>query len=250
MSPELELACSAAREAGELLRTHFGKPLEVDVLKAHDIKLALDVESQKLIEGRILSAFPGHAIFGEEGVAGDSSSDQQWIVDPIDGTVNYYYGIPHFCISIALRQGDKLALGVIYDPIMDEMFVADFEGPATRNGEPMYSSQRTELSEAIVTVGFSKSPESIESGLARYRVIAPRVRKMRMMGSAALAMAYIACGRLDAYIEERISLWDIAAGQVLLERAGGTSILTPTNEKEGAFSIIASNGKISFDGLL
>ena len=104
MSSELELAIQAAREAGELLRANFETELNVDELHDHDIKLALDVESQKLIEKRILETFPSHAIYGEEGIAGDSASETQWIVDPIDGTVNFFYGIPHFCISIAMRQ--------------------------------------------------------------------------------------------------------------------------------------------------
>ncbi|HRQ89029.1 MAG TPA: inositol monophosphatase family protein [Bacteroidia bacterium] len=244
MSPELELACRAAREAGALLRANFETELDVDAMHRHDIKLALDVESQKLIERLILAAFPDHAIYGEEGIAGDQSSDSQWIVDPIDGTVNFFYGIPHFCVSIAMRRGGELKVGAIYDPMMDELYAVDFEGPATRNGQPIRPSTRAELSEAVVTVGFSKSTESIDAGLVRYKSIAHRVRKTRMMGSAALALAYIACGRLDAYIEESISLWDIAAGQLLLERGGGSVVLTPSPENPDKSGIVASNGLI------
>ena len=245
MSPELELACHAAREAGALLRANFETVLSVDALHQHDIKLALDVESQKLIEGRILASFPDHAIYGEEGIAGDQSSDTQWIVDPIDGTVNYFYGIPHFCVSIAMRHSGVLKVGAIYDPMMDEMFAVDGEGPATRNGRPIRPSERTALGEAVVTVGFSKSSDAIDAGLARYQAIAHRVRKTRMMGSAALALAYIACGRLDAYVEESISLWDIAAGQLMLERGGGTVELLASAENPDKSSIIASNGKLN-----
>ncbi len=244
MSPELDLACRAAREAGALLRASFETELDVDVVERHDIKLALDVASQRLIEDLILSAFPDHAIYGEEGIAGDQSSDSQWIVDPIDGTVNFFYGIPHFCVSIAMRRGGELKLGAIYDPMMDELYAVDFEGPATRNGQPIRPSSRSELAEAVVTVGFSKSTESIDAGLARYKAIAHRVRKTRMMGSAALALAYIACGRLDAYIEESISLWDIAAGQLLLERGGGSVVLTPSPGNPDKSGIVASNGRI------
>jgi myo-inositol-1(or 4)-monophosphatase len=248
MSPELELACAAAREAGALLRENFGAEPVVDSLHRHDIKLALDVESQHLIEGRILATFPAHAIYGEEGLAGDQASETQWIVDPIDGTVNYYYGIPHFCVSIAMRRGGELRVGAIYDPILDEMFSVDFEGPATRNGAVIRPSNRAALEESVVTVGFSKSSESIEAGLARYKAIAHRVRKTRMMGSAALALAYIACGRLDAYVEESISLWDIAAGQLMLERGGGSVLLRPTPGKADKWGIVASNGKLPLDG--
>ncbi len=250
MSPELDHACRAAREAGALLRTNFETELDVDALHPHDIKLALDVESQRLIEGLLLAAFPGHAIYGEEGIAGDQGSETQWIVDPIDGTVNYFYGIPHFCVSIAMRRAGELKLGAIYDPMMDELFAVDFEGPATRNGKPIRPSDRTDPAEAVVTVGFSKSSASIDAGLARYQSIAHRVRKTRMMGSAALALAYIACGRLDAYVEESISLWDIAAGQLLLERGGGSVVLTPSAGHPDKSGIVASNGNLDLGGLV
>ena len=247
---DLELTVHAALEAGKLLKAHFGKEAVVDETTHHDIKLALDKESQTLIEGILLGARPGDALYGEEGLAGDPDSDRQWIVDPIDGTVNYYYGIPHFCISIAMRRGGELKVGAIYDPMMDEMFAVDFEGPATRNGKPIRPSDRSALSEAVVTVGFSKSTESIDAGLARYKAIAHRVRKTRMMGSAALALAYIACGRLDAYLEESISLWDIAAGQLMLERGGGSVVLLPSEKNPDKSSIISSNGKLLLDEVI
>ncbi len=248
-SPELNLAMRAAREAGALLRSQFESDLSVDELHDHDIKLALDVESQKLIESRILEAFPSHAIYGEEGIAGDQNSDTQWIVDPIDGTVNYFYGIPHFCVSIAMRRGGELKVGAIYDPMMDEMFAVDFEGPATRNGKPVQPSNRASLSEAVVTIGFSKSKEAIDAGLGRYREVAHRVRKTRMMGSAALALAYIACGRLDAYIEEMISIWDIAAGQLMVERGGGIVTLVTSELNADKSGIISSNGRLDLSGI-
>ncbi len=249
-SPELKTAIAAARQAGALLRENFEQDLAVDEMLRHDIKLALDVESQKLIETRILETFPDQTIYGEEGLAGNQDSDTQWIVDPIDGTVNFFFGLPHFCVSIAMRREGELKIGVIYDPMMDEMFAVDFEGPATRNGKPISPSHRTQLSDSIVTIGFSKSTESIDAGMAKYRNIAHRVRKTRMMGSAALALAYIACGRLDAYIEEMISIWDIAAGQLMLERGGGKVELTPREGSGDKSSIVSSNGKISFEGIL
>tara|TARA_R110000850_G_scaffold30231_19_gene83408 strand:+ start:85 stop:837 length:753 start_codon:yes stop_codon:yes gene_type:complete len=250
MSPELELATKAAREAGALLRENFEGDLDVDEMHTHDIKLALDVETQKLIEERILSTFPDHAIYGEEGIAGDQNSPNQWIVDPIDGTVNFFFGIPHFCVSIAMRQDGELKIGAIYDPMMDEMYAVDFDGPATKNGKPIQPSNRTSLSEAVVTIGFSKSKDAIEAGLSRYGKVAHRVRKTRMMGSAALALAYISCGRLDAYVEEQISIWDIAAGQLMLERGGGLVELTQSSTNPDKSSIISSNGKLSFENIL
>ncbi len=250
MSLELDIAISAARAAGVLLRENFETDLKVDEMHSHDIKLALDVKSQELITDLILDTFPDHAIYGEEGIAGNQDSNCQWIVDPIDGTVNFFYGIPHFCISIAMRKDGDLVIGVVYDPMMDEMYTVDFEGPPTRNGEEIKPSDRSTLGKAVVTIGFSKSKEAMDAGLERYKSIAYRVRKTRMMGSAALALAYIACGRLDASIEEQISIWDIAAGQLLLERGGGSVTLGQSDSDPDKSSIIASNGKLPLDEVL
>jgi len=248
----LETARAAAIQAGTLLRESFHSPREVDELKTYDIKLALDRECQALITTRLLDTFPHHCLLGEEGNDGDESSPWQWIVDPLDGTVNFFYGIPHFCVSIALRHGDNLRLGVIHDPMLDETWTVEAGGTPTLNGNPIRVSSRDQPGDAIVTVGFSKTIESIDHGLARYGRIAHRVRKTRLMGSAALAMAYIACGRLDAYIEEEISLWDIAAGQLLIEAAGGTVILRPCehNAGPGKFSIRASNARLPLAPLI
>jgi len=244
MPTHLEIAESAAREAGQLLRENYGSDLDVDEMAAYDIKLALDVESQELISRILLAAFPDHAIFGEEGIAGQQDSRFQWVVDPIDGTVNYFYGIPHFCISIALRENGELKTGVIYDPMLDELWAVERGGAPTLNGKVIRTSPRTELSEAVVTIGFSKSKASLDAGFERFKEISPKVRKVRILGSAALAMAYIACGRLDAYIEEQISLWDIAAGKLLVEAAGGQVNLIPNATAPGKDSICAFNGKV------
>lgn len=249
MSPELQLTITAAREAGELIRANYESDLVVDEMKAHDIKLDLDVKAQEMITRRILETFPDHAIYGEEGIGGNQASTSQWIVDPIDGTVNFFYGIPHFCVSIALRENGTLKLGAIYDPMLNEMFAVDYEGPATLNGRPIRPSNRSDLGEAIVTIGFSKTRESMDAGLERYRKMAHLVRKTRMMGSAALAMAYISCGRLDAYIEEQISIWDVAAGILLLERGGGLVKLAPSSPDGDRSSIVAHNGKLPLENI-
>ncbi len=240
----LSLAAEAALKAGALLREHSTAAKVVDEMLDHDIKLALDVHCQDLITEVILGKFPDHAILGEEGIAGNQGSEFQWIVDPIDGTVNFYFGIPHFCVSIALRHAGKMVAGVVYDPMMDELFAVREGGVPTLNGAPISGSPRSALGECVVTVGFSKTKESLEAGMRRYQEIAFRVRKTRMLGSAALALAYIACGRLDAYVEEIISLWDIAAGQMLVEAAGGKILLTPSPHSEDKFTIIASNPHI------
>ena len=244
MTNELNIATTSAREAGVLLRQHFGKPPEVNELLAHDIKLALDVQTQELITRILLGAFPDHALYGEEGIAGNQASEWQWIVDPIDGTVNYYYGIPHYCVSIALRRAGEIQLGVIYDPQRDEMWQTVRGGPTLLNGSTVRVSDRTDLGEAVVSIGFSKNKTTINAGMALLPKYIERVRKCRLMGSAALDLAYVACGRLDAYIEQSVSLWDVAAGKLLLENAGGTFEMTTRPENPDKLSIRAWNGKI------
>ncbi|MDB4570150.1 inositol monophosphatase [Akkermansiaceae bacterium] len=247
---DLETAVHAAHEAGKLLRANFNEVKDVDEALAHDLKLALDKESQDLITDIILGQFPGHAIYGEEGLAGDQSSEHQWIVDPIDGTVNFFYGIPHFCISIAKRVNEELVLGVIYDPMVNELWTVEKGGQTLLNGNPVEVSKRTTLEESILFVGCGKDEKALNTGLERFRKGSLRARKMRMMGSAALGMAYIATGRLDAYVEARISLWDIAAGQLMIESTGGKVTLTPHEANPDVYSIVATNGKIPIEEIL
>ena len=244
LSTALETAIQAARDAGVLLIREFGRPPEVNETHAHDIKLALDVEAQDVITHRLLGRFPDHALYGEEGIAGNERSEWQWIVDPIDGTVNYFYGIPHYCISIALRRSGELQLGVIYDPSRDELWETVKGGPSMLNGRAIRVSERTELGDAIISVGFAKSKTTINAGLQLLPKYVERVRKCRMMGSAALDLAYVATGRLDAYIEQSVSLWDIAAGQLLVENAGGKIGVTPRTDNPDKLSVRAWNGKI------
>ena len=251
ISTALETAIHAAREAGVLLKREFGRPPEVNETLAHDIKLALDVESQDLITRHLLARFPEHAIFGEEGIAGNQASEWQWIVDPIDGTVNYFYGLPHYCISIALRRkagekngGDEMQLGVIFDPQRDELWQTVKGGESLLNGRAIRVSERTELGDAIMSIGFAKSKATINAGLQLLPKYVERVRKCRMMGSAALDLAYVATGRLDAYIEQSVSLWDIAAGQLLVENAGGKIEVTPRADNPDKLSVRAWNGKL------
>lgn len=247
---DLALATEAALTAGKLLRENFSNEKTVDEATHHDIKLALDKESQDLITGILLGARPGDALYGEEGIAGNQDSDRQWIVDPIDGTVNFFYEIPHFCVSIALRVAGEIVVGVIHDPMVGETWTVEKGGPALLNGKPIQVSSRETFEQSILFVGCGKDEEALRTGVERFRKASLRARKMRMMGSAALGMAYIACGRLDAYIESRISLWDIAAGQLLVETAGGKVDLTPVAGYEDAWSIVASNGKIPVEEIL
>jgi myo-inositol-1(or 4)-monophosphatase len=245
----LNAAVNAARAVGNLMRANLRKAKTVNLSTQHDIKLELDVRSQNLIEQKLSAAFPEIALLGEEGVAGAADAKYRWVVDPIDGTVNFTYGIPHACVSIALQTQDEghasyvTLVGVVYDPFTDELWTA-IRGQAARlNGRVIHVSRRRKLSEAIVSIGFAKSKETIEKTLPYFNQLVRRVRKVRIMGSAALALTYVATGRFDAYIERGISLWDIAAGGLIVECAGGGFWREPISG-EHQFQMIASNGLI------
>src|SRR4029077_9131824 len=156
-------AVEAARAAGELLRHHFQQPLRVSSYEAHDIKLEIDVRTQELINESLLRKFPEHALYGEEGIVGDQKSNHQWVVDPLDGTVNYFYGIPHFCVSIALRMHKQIVVGVIYDPVRGEMWTGQRGEVSKLNGDPVHVSDRADLAEAVVSVGLAKTGETINA---------------------------------------------------------------------------------------
>jgi myo-inositol-1(or 4)-monophosphatase len=245
----LDTALEAASVAGKLLRQNFGSTLNVNHATHHDIKLEIDEQAQALITKVILADFPDHAILGEEGIAGPADADVRWVIDPLDGTVNYFYGIPHYAVSIAAQQraGNEwqTVAGVVYDPELDEMFAGTHDGPATLNGQPVRVSERTELAEAIVSIGFFKSAETIRAALTDFTRLVQQVRKVRIQGAAALDVAYVACGRYDGYQEYGIKLWDIAAGQLILDRAGGRATVLATPEPH-TFNVQMTNGKINW----
>src|SRR6266699_2568744 len=165
MKHYLDAAEKAAHAAGELLRQNFQHPLRVNSAEAHDIKLEIDVQTQDLITKLLLKEFPEHALYGEEGIVGDQSSEHQWVVDPLDGTVNYFYGIPHFCISIALRFRGEIMVGVIYDPIREEIWTGQKGEIPKLNGREFKVSDRADLAEAVISIGLSKTGVTIEAGL-------------------------------------------------------------------------------------
>ena len=242
-------AITAAQAAGERLRQAFGHELRVNEAFAHDIKLAADVESQDLIYKILLDHFPKTRCIGEEGDSnnpGDPKAEIEWIVDPIDGTMNLAHNIPHFCISIAAREvaSERLLLGVIYDPLRNELFTAERGTGTYLNGVRHKVSSRTKLSEAVLAVGFAKSQDSIDHCLELYKVYGNQARKLRAMGSAALDLAYVATGRLDAYIEQGVNLWDIAAGIVLVEEAGG--VVEFEIKAKGKYKVCAHSGLIDY----
>lgn len=243
----------AARSVGALMRRNLAETKRANVVTQHDIKLELDVRSQKLIEHKLCCSFPEAALLGEEGIAGDPQSDYRWVVDPIDGTVNFAYGIPHACVSIALQQrakkkspfayadGYETLVGVVYDPFCNELWTGLRGQPAKLNGKAIRVSRRAKLNEAIVSIGFAKNRETLEAMLPYFVELVQRVRKMRIMGAAALALTYVATGRFDAYIERGIRIWDIAAGGLILQCAGGDFWQKPSGP-DHTYRMIASNG--------
>ena len=247
-SPEPKaLACAvkAARAAGTLMRRNLRAPKKINASWRHDIKLDLDVRSQKLIEKILRAGFPKIAVLGEEGVSGDAKAAWRWVVDPIDGTVNFSHGIPHACVSIALqareKSGYETVAGVVYDPFCDELWTAIRGQPARLNGRIIRVSACRKLSEALVSMGFAKSRANLDHTLPYFNQVVKRVRKVRQMGSAALAMTYVATGRFDAYIERGIRLWDIAAGGLIVECAGG-EFWRRKVAGDHAYEMITTNG--------
>ncbi|MEY3275073.1 MAG: hypothetical protein RL153_338, partial [Verrucomicrobiota bacterium] len=231
---------------GRLMRANLSRPKKVNEVALHDIKLDLDVRCQRLITRSLAKACPSIPVLGEEGIDPVAESAPfRWVVDPIDGTVNFARGIPHACVSIALQQatpsGHTTVAGVVHDPFMNETWTATATGPARRNGRVIHVSQRGRLADAVVSVGFAKNSQSLEQLLPLFAALTPKVCKLRLMGSAALALAYVADGRFDAYVEGGIRLWDVAAGGLVIQRAGGLFEIQPIGPGH-RYSLVCNNG--------
>ncbi len=223
MSAELiALAESVARDAGAGLRAAFGEGgLEISAKSTPtDLVSEVDVATERLIRDRLHAARPGDAILGEEGGEGEGSSGMRWVVDPLDGTVNFLFGIPQWAVSIACEDEAGAVVGVVLDPLRDELWAARRDGPATLNGRPLHGSRRGELATAMVATGFGYDALVRAAQAATVARLLPRVRDIRRFGSAALDLAWCACGRYDAYYERGLNAWDLAAGTLVCERAG------------------------------
>jgi myo-inositol-1(or 4)-monophosphatase len=242
LNSALAAAVKAARAAGQVMHANWHKPKRVNSAEAHDIKLELDVQCQALIEKILAAAFPQIPVLGEEGSTGDVNAEYRWVIDPIDGTVNYFFGMPHAAVSIALEHRQKSVVGVIYDPFTDEIWTTTKGQPTRLNGKIIRVSNRAKLEDAVIAIGFSKSRENLRKSLPHLNRLARRVKKIRIMGSAALELVYVASGRLDAYIERTINLWDVAAGSLLVENAGGEFFVLPA--PHGKLRMCADNGKL------
>lgn len=244
----LNFAIETARDAGRLLLEKFGR--DIAVQKKGDINLVTeaDLASEALIVERIKSHYPKHAILAEESgeaVIDGGHATWKWIIDPLDGTTNFAHGYPCFCVTIALEHDGEVVVGVTYDPTRDELFSAERGKGASLNNKPIRVSACEELSEALIVTGFPydfKRREDFARHLTQFLL---NSRGVRRDGSAAIDMAYVACGRFDGFWEEGLNAWDMATGVLLIEEAGG-QITNYDGSRFNIYSppILASNGLI------
>jgi myo-inositol-1(or 4)-monophosphatase len=216
------LAEAVAREAGALLRGAYeGPELRVSAKSTPtDLVSEADHAAERLIRERIAAARPQDGVLGEEGGDRAGTSGVHWVVDPLDGTVNFLFDLPQWAVSIACQDRDGPLVGVVYDPLRDELFAADRDGPATLDGVPIRPSAREDLATALIGTGFGYDAEVRRAQAAVVARLLPEVRDIRRFGSAAIDLAWTACGRLDAYYEHGLNPWDLAAGRLICERAG------------------------------
>lgn len=245
----LNFAVQIAREAGSILTERMGrKSLQVTNKGVIDLVTEADLAAEGFIIERIQTHYPRHAILAEESGASDAvehASEFKWIIDPLDGTTNYAHGYPCFCVSIALERASEIVLGVIYDPLRDEMFAAEKGEGATLNGRRIRVSEVDDLNRAMVCTGFPYDVRGRGDFARHFANFIMHAQAIRRDGSAALDLAYVACGRFDGFFEEGLRPWDVAAGVLLIEEAGGRishyngqpfNVYTPP--------ILASNGLV------
>ncbi|HEV7700453.1 MAG TPA: inositol monophosphatase family protein [Pyrinomonadaceae bacterium] len=243
----LNFAIETARAAGQLLLEKYGR--KIYVTKKGDINLVTeaDLASEALIIERINSYYPKHGVLAEESGAAvlNGSSEWKWIIDPLDGTTNFAHGYPCFCVTLALEHEGEIVIGVTFDPTRDELFAAERGRGATLNNKPIRVSQTEELSEALIVTGFPydfKRREDFARNLTDFLL---KSRGVRRDGSAAIDMAYVACGRFDGFWEEGLNPWDMAAGVLLIAEAGGqVGGYKGSNFTIYSPPILASNGLI------
>jgi myo-inositol-1(or 4)-monophosphatase len=248
MNSHLELATAAAFEAGKLVFSMLGKSIITQKGATYNLVTSADTASERLIAEMITQNFPDSEILGEENhIVKDLSAPKLWVVDPLDGTNNFAHGIPQFSISIAYAEFGKVLAGVVYDPTRDEIFTAERGKGAWLNGKPISVSGSKTFSESIIATGFYYDRGDLLDNTIKaiYRLFKSNIQCVRRMGSAALDLSYVACGRFDAYYEYMLSSWDFAAGTLILEEAGGV-----WSDREGCESGLQSKGILCSNGML
>jgi myo-inositol-1(or 4)-monophosphatase len=224
MHPMLNIAVRAARRAGSIINRAAldGGGLEVRSKRMNDFVTRVDHAAEEAIIETVHKAYPEHAVLAEESGETAGRAEYQWIIDPLDGTTNFIHGFPQYCVSIAIRHRDALAHGVIYDPLKNELFTASKGRGAFLNDRRIRVSKCTRLGDALVGTGFPfKEVSQIERYVKQLQMIMTSTSGVRRAGAAALDLAYVACGRLDAFWEMGLSAWDMAAGALMIQEAGG-----------------------------
>ncbi|MCY7374506.1 MAG: inositol monophosphatase [Pyrinomonadaceae bacterium] len=219
----LNFAIETAREAGQILLEKFGRKINISKKGDIDLVTEADLASEKAIIERIRSHYPKHAILAEESGASSIEGDTtwKWIIDPLDGTTNYAHGYPCFCVTLALEHDGEIVVGVTFDPTRNEIFAAEKGSGATLNNKPIRVSETEKLSESLIITGFPYDFKQRENFAKHLTDFLLKSRGVRRDGSAAIDMAYVACGRFDGFWEEGLHAWDVAAGVLLIEEAGG-----------------------------
>jgi myo-inositol-1(or 4)-monophosphatase len=244
----LKAAMDAARTGGAILKSGFGtiRQDQIGLKGTGDFVSELDHQSEQAIIRHIKKEFPDHAILAEESGYGGASSSVQWCIDPLDGTTNYVQGIGHFSISIAVLEGKEILLGVVYDPMRDELFHAVPKEGAFLNGQQIRVSEKNDLSRALLTTGFPwRSRSHIDSYLSSFKELFLKSAGIRRMGSAAIDLSYTACGRFDGFWEMALKSWDISAGILIVKEAGGVvSDFGGGNTYMDSGNVVASNRKL------
>jgi myo-inositol-1(or 4)-monophosphatase len=245
----LNFAIQTARDAGRLLAERFGRNLRISNKSELDLVTESDLASERLIIDRIKTHYPRHAILAEESgasaPAGGASSEWRWIIDPLDGTTNYAHGYPCFCVSMGLEHQGRLQLGVVYDPMRDEVFSAERGEGAALNDKRIHVSSTPNLASALLCTGFPYDVRERSEFARHFSNFIMNAQGVRRDGAAALDLAYVAAGRFDGFWEEGLKPWDVAAGALMIEEAGGR-VSNYANGPLDIFNppILASNGLI------
>ncbi len=245
MSRHAKVAISAAYASGLLIKRSVGKVSKVSYKGRDNIVTDVDRLSEKLIISAILRAFPGHSILSEESPPVNSGSRYRWVIDPIDGTTNFAHAFPFFCVSIALEESGRTILGVVYDPMRDEMFIARRGKGAALNGKKIEVSRTALLGGSLLATGFSYGITEKDRNIAHFRKLLVKTQAIRRAGSAALDLCYVACGRFDGFWEMNLHPWDSAAASLIVEEAKGK--VTKFDGKPYSCrdnNILATNGRI------
>jgi myo-inositol-1(or 4)-monophosphatase len=219
MANFLDAAIEIAREAGEVLMAHRGVAFELK--GEHDLVTAADRASEKLVIQRLRQRFPEHGIFAEEGGRAALEAPLRWYIDPLDGTTNFAHGYPMWNVTLALAKNEEVIAGVVYDPLNRELFAAERGAGARLNGAPIHVSKAPILNESLVSTGFPSRRRHQNVNIHFYYQLAMLTHGVRRSGSAAIDLAYTACGRIEAFWEFGLNSWDMAAGTLLVEEAGG-----------------------------